>query len=116
MVAAQTTLTLIASLSLILTALSFPLEAEEDAQAKATTTTVEGLIKVSKDRSGAVSMVAVQTPKGNLLVPTKDMGSFVGYEGKKVKVFCAIEGKNIVPRCVTGIVQAQKVPAPGKVH
>ena len=99
----------------IATALSFALTAPinlhaVDNTASTQTTQVMGTVVVTKDKSGNTSLVSLKTDNGSLLVPTKAMDSFAPYEGKKVKACCVAQGKALIPLCVTGIVQPQRVP------
>lgn len=75
------------------------------------TSSINGTVMVTRDKAGKITLVALKTEKGNLLVPTKANESFAAYEGKKVKACCAVQGNAVVPLCVTGLIQAQKIPA-----
>lgn len=100
------------------TALSFALtcpasvQAAENAVAAANgIRTVVGTVSVSRDKSGKPTIVALKTENGSLLVPTKSIDSFLPHDGRKVKACCSVQGKSLIPICVTGIVQAQKIAA-----
>ncbi len=85
--------------------------APANAAATQKTATVTGTVAVCRDKSGNVSMVSLKTDNGSVLVPSSANDAFAPFEGKKVKACCAIQGQQLVPVSVSGLVQAAKIPA-----
>ncbi len=71
---------------------------------------LEGVVSAAKNKSGDIAMIVFKTATGNLLVPAKSFDSFAPYDGKKVRACCVVKGNSLLPVCVIGIVQAQKIP------
>jgi len=94
----------LAALAVLCAALGASAGSAASSNATAKTSIVVGTIKAIKDKSGdKVLAVAVKTEAGTVLVPSASIEQFAPYDGRTMRICCAVQDKTLIPLCVMNV-------------